>query len=39
MRDIAIFGAGKFGREVAWLIEDINKNNPKWNFIGYFDEC
>jgi sugar O-acyltransferase (sialic acid O-acetyltransferase NeuD family) len=38
MRDIAIFGAGKFGREVAWLIEDINKNNPKWNFIGYFDD-
>ena len=25
MKDIAIFGAGGFGREVQMLIEDINK--------------
>lgn len=25
MKDIVIIGAGGFGREVAWLIEDINK--------------
>ena len=25
MQDIVIIGAGGFAREVAWLIEDINK--------------
>lgn len=39
MKDIAIFGAGGFGREVACLIKRINKQNPNtWNFIGFFDD-
>ena len=40
MKDIAIFGAGGFGREVANLIRRINKasKEPVWNFIGYFDD-
>ena len=38
MRKIAIFGAGGFGREVKWLIDDINAVKPTWNFIGYFDD-
>lgn len=38
MKDIAIFGAGGFGREVACLIKRINKINPQWNFIGFFDD-
>ena len=38
MKKIAIFGAGGFGREVKWLIDDINKNSMSWNFIGYFDD-
>lgn len=38
MRDIAIFGAGGFGREVLMLIEQINELNPIWNFIGFFDD-
>ena len=25
MKDIVIIGAGDFGREVAWLVEGINK--------------
>ena len=29
MKDIVIIGAGGFGREIAWLIEDINEVN-KW---------
>ena len=33
MKDIVIIGAGGFGREVAWLIEDINKVNLEWNII------
>lgn len=38
MKDIAIFGAGGFGREVACLIKLINKENPRWNLIGFFDD-
>ncbi len=38
MKDIAIFGAGGFGREVACLIDRINQNEPTWNFIGFFDD-
>ena len=42
MRDIAIYGAGGFGREVACLIQQINKasdkNKSKWNIVGFFDD-
>lgn len=38
MRDIAIFGAGGFGREIACLIQQINKVKPTWNLIGFFDD-
>ena len=38
MKDIAIFGAGGFGKEVACLIRTINKDNPQWNLIGFFDD-
>lgn len=39
MKDIAIFGAGGFGREIACLINRINEQQPKtWNLIGFFDD-
>lgn len=38
MKDIVIIGAGGFGREVAWLIEEINKIKKKWNLIGFIDD-
>ncbi|MEO8414738.1 MAG: acetyltransferase [Ginsengibacter sp.] len=38
MKKIAIFGAGGFGREVKWLIDEINAVTPNWEFIGYFDD-
>lgn len=40
MKDIAIYGAGGFGREVACLIKIINESykEPRWNFIGFFDD-
>ena len=38
MKDIAIYGAGGFGREVACLIRIINKKTPQWNLIGFFDD-
>lgn len=38
MKDVVIIGAGGFGREVAWLIEDINKVKKEWNIIGFVDD-
>lgn len=38
MKDIAIYGAGGFGREVVCLINAINKQAKVWNFIGFFDD-
>ena len=38
MKDLAIFGAGGFGKEVACLIKIINKETPKWNLVGFFDD-
>ena len=38
MKDIVIIGAGGFGREVAWLIEDIKKVNNEWNIVGFVDD-
>ncbi len=40
MKDIAIYGAGGFGREVACLLKIINERQPEpeWNLIGFFDD-
>lgn len=38
MKDIVIIGAGGFGREVAWLIDDINASSKQWNLLGYIDD-
>lgn len=38
MKDIAIYGAGGFGREVACLIKRINSASVTWNLIGFFDD-
>ena len=38
MKDIAIYGAGGFGRETACLLREINEVAPTWNFIGFFDD-
>ena len=38
MKDIIIFGASGFGREVAWLIERINNDSPTWNILGFMDD-
>jgi sugar O-acyltransferase (sialic acid O-acetyltransferase NeuD family) len=37
MEDIIIFGAGGLAREVAFLIDDINRQRPTWNIIGFAD--
>lgn len=39
MKDIAIYGAGGFGREIACLLKRINREaNGNWNLIGFFDD-
>jgi len=38
MKNIAIYGAGGFGREVNMLIKQINQREKQFNFIGYFDD-
>ena len=38
MKDLIIFGASGFGREVAWLAERINQVEPTWNILGFLDD-
>ena len=38
MKDLYIIGAGGFGREVAWLVERINEQNPTWDLKGFIDD-
>ena len=37
MKNLAIYGAGGFGKEVACLIRKINEVEPTWNLIGFYD--
>lgn len=39
MKDIAIFGAGGFGRETALLIHQCNLVSPAWNVVGFYDDA
>jgi sugar O-acyltransferase (sialic acid O-acetyltransferase NeuD family) len=38
LHKLVIIGAGGFGRSVAWLVDDINNDNKKWDLIGFIDE-
>lgn len=38
MKEIVIIGAGDFGKEVAWLIEEINAKEPVYTILGYLDD-
>lgn len=38
MKDIVIFGAGGYGREIACLLKRINTKSPSWNLIGFIDD-
>ncbi|RZL14526.1 MAG: acetyltransferase [Pedobacter sp.] len=38
MKDIAIIGAGGFGREVKMLIDQINRHQPAYNLVGFYDD-
>jgi sugar O-acyltransferase (sialic acid O-acetyltransferase NeuD family) len=38
MRDLVIYGAGGFGREVLLLIDQINADKKQWNVLGFIDD-
>jgi len=38
MKNLYIIGAGGLGREVAWLVERINRVHPTWNLKGFIDD-
>ncbi len=38
IKDLIIVGASGFGREVAWLVERINAEEPTWNLLGFLDD-
>ena len=38
MKDIVIYGAGGYGREIACLLKRINATTPTWNLIGFIDD-
>src|SRR6185437_13692412 len=35
MKKLAILGAGGFARELAWLVHDINRAKPTYDFVGF----
>ena len=38
MKDIVIYGAGGFGREIACLLNRINSCSSTWNLVGFIDD-
>jgi len=38
MKDIVIIGSGGFAKEVAFLIDEINKVKQTWNVLGFVDK-
>jgi sugar O-acyltransferase (sialic acid O-acetyltransferase NeuD family) len=35
--DVVIIGAGELGREIAWVLEDSNLYQPRWNVLGFIE--
>ena len=38
VKNIIIIGAGDLGKEVVWLIEEINRNTPTYVILGFLDD-
>jgi FlaA1/EpsC-like NDP-sugar epimerase len=38
MQKLIIIGASGFGREIAWLVERINRVKPTWELLGFVDD-
>jgi len=39
VRDIVLVGAGGFGREVLWQINQLNDDTKQYNVLGFIDEA
>jgi len=39
MKKLIIIGAGGFGREVAWVVERINRVSSCWELVGFCDDA
>jgi sugar O-acyltransferase (sialic acid O-acetyltransferase NeuD family) len=37
MKNIVIIGSGGLAKEVAFLIDEVNKQKKEWNLLGYID--
>lgn len=37
MKKLIILGAGGFAQEVLWIVDDINREQPTWDFLGFVD--
>lgn len=38
LKPLVIIGAGGLGREIAWLVEDVNKDALQWDLLGFVDD-
>ena len=38
MKNIVLYGASGFGKEVAYIIERINEAEPTYNLLGFLDD-
>lgn len=38
MHDLIIIGSGGHAREIAFLIEDVNRAQPAWNLLGFVEK-
>ena len=38
IRDLAIYGAGGFGREMAFMVQQMNAHINQWRLLGFFDD-
>ncbi len=38
MKNIVIIGEGELGKDLVWLIEDINKHHPTYLVLGFLDD-
>jgi sugar O-acyltransferase (sialic acid O-acetyltransferase NeuD family) len=39
VRDLVILGGGGFAREVWWVCEQVNRDQRRWNVLGFVDEA
>ena len=38
MKDLVIVGAGGLGRELCWVVQEINRVQNTWNLLGFLDD-